>query len=309
MNFKRLNSAGKSKIFLICLLSLLLLPANIQAKKYSVVWDPRTIEQVIVFGETTDLSVTFISKINLNKVNLWVVPELQPFVSVEPSHFKTIKANTPYEVTVHFYVPQDAQAGIYKGTIHLKKNYMTYLHALKVELNVIEGQISMTTPYVNSTDIASINEAFSSTACAPWGFAHNGIDFFPNGNLKPFQAVSSGVIEDVQLWQNDISLNWQVNVRIKYNDTYSVEYAFEPFSTIQSDGDTQLANILVSAGQNVSQGDIIGNLYTVGGGAHVHFGLIKDGIAICPEPYFTIDARDSILNLIHIVWPDANMCY
>lgn len=37
--------------------------------------------------------------------------------------------------------------------------------------------ISMITPYKNSSDMASINEAFSSTASAPWGFAHDGIDF------------------------------------------------------------------------------------------------------------------------------------
>ncbi len=171
------------------------------------------------------------------------------------------------------------------------------------------GEISMITPYVNESDMVSINEAFSSNDSAPWGFAHNGIDFFPNGNSKPFQAVSSGVVEDVKLWQNDKSLNWQVNVSIKYNGTYSVEYAFEPFSTAQSDGDTQRANILVSAGQNILQGDIIGNLYTVGSGAHVHFGLYKNGVAICPEPYLTPTSKDSILNLIHKDHPDWNMCY
>lgn len=172
-----------------------------------------------------------------------------------------------------------------------------------------DGDISMITPYKNSSDMASINEAFSSTASAPWGFAHDGIDFFPNGNLKPFQAVSSGVVEVVQLMQNNITSNWQVNVRIRYNSTYYVEYSFEPFSTVQSDGNTQLANILISVGQNVAQGDIIGNLYTVGSAAHVHFGLYKNGAAICPEPYFTPEARTSILNLLYVVWPGANMCY
>lgn len=171
------------------------------------------------------------------------------------------------------------------------------------------GDISMITPYKNSSDMKSTNEAFSSTANAPWGFVHNGIDFFPNGNLKSFQAVSSGKVENVVLSQNDKTSNWQVNVSIKYNDTYSVWYGFEPMSAVQSDGDTQRANILVSTGQNVSQGDIIGNLYTVGGGAHIHFGLYKNGTAICPESYFTPGDRNSILNLLHVVWPAANMCY
>jgi len=78
---------------------------------------------------------------------------------------------------------------------------------------------------------------------------------------------------------------------------------------VQSDGNTQLANILVSVGQNVTQGDIIGNLYTVGDFAHVHFGLYENGVAICPEPYFTSQARNSILNLLRLIHPDASMCY
>ena len=171
------------------------------------------------------------------------------------------------------------------------------------------ADISLTTPYVNASDIASINEAFSSSATAPWGFEHNGIDFSPSGSLKPFQTVSSGVVEEVRLWQNNISSNWQVNIRIKFNSTYSVEYAFEPFSTVQSDGQTQRDNILVSVGEILSQARIIGNLYTAGSGAHVHFGLIKNGVAVCPEPYFSAAARDSILNLIHKDHPAWNMCY
>jgi len=110
------------------------------------------------------------------------------------------------------------------------------------------GDISMITPYKSSSDIANIGEAFSSTYSAPWGFAHSGINFFPNGNLKPFQAVSSGSVDLVELSQNDLTSNWQVNIHITYNDTYSIDYVFEPMSKIQSDGNTQRANILVSTG-------------------------------------------------------------
>jgi hypothetical protein len=171
------------------------------------------------------------------------------------------------------------------------------------------ADISMTTPYVTTSDIASINECFSSSTNAPWGFVHNGIDISPDGNLKPFQTVSSGVVEEVRLWQNSISSNWQVNVRIKFNSAYSVEYAFEPFSAVQSDGQTQLNNISVSVGQTISEASIIGNLYTAGSGPHAHFMLMKNSVAICPEPYFTTAARDSVLNLIHKNHPTWNMCY
>jgi len=84
-------------------------------------------------------------------------------------------------------------------------------------------------------------------------------------------------------------------------------------SADKSDGETQLDNIVVSEGQTVSQGDIIGYLYDpvgLGHGAHVDFGLLnEDWDRICPEPYFTSEARDSILSLIHEAHPSWDMCY
>ena len=169
--------------------------------------------------------------------------------------------------------------------------------------------ISMITPYVNSSDTAFINEAFSSDATAPWGFMHNGIDFFTTANLKPFWSASSGIVEEVRLWQNDISLNWQVNVTIRCDSSYSLVYVFEPMSGFAADGQAQLNNISVVEGQVLSKGDSIGNLFIAGSGTHVHFGFSKNYTAICPEPYFTSGARTSILNLIHKDHPTWNMCY
>ena len=170
------------------------------------------------------------------------------------------------------------------------------------------GEMStICTPYINETDMTRI-VPFSSSDNCPWGRAHGGISFHATGNLKPFQAVCSGMVNKVMLLQNNI--NWQVNVRITFNSTYAVKYAFKPMTNLQSDGETQLANISVLDGQSVSQGDIIGYLYTAHEEyAHVYFCLHKNLDAICPEPYFTPEARDSILNLIHKDNPDWNMCY
>jgi len=169
--------------------------------------------------------------------------------------------------------------------------------------------IAMTTPFVSSADIASINEAFSSTTSAPWGFVHHGVDFFPSGNLRRFLSVAPGTVEEIRLWQNDLTANWQVNVTIRFSSQYSVEYIFEPFATSQTDGQDQLSSIAVSRGQVLSQGQPIGALHTAGAGAHLHFGLRRRGAAVCPEPYFAPAARDSILALIHKDHPDWSMCY
>ncbi len=189
----------------------------------------------------------------------------------------------------------------------------------------------LVTPYVNESDMASINKGFSSdNSSSPWGSVHDGIDVFPKENLKPFQAACSGVVDSVQLRQADVASNWQVTVLIECNPyvpntggyfpPLSVDYVFEPMSNVLTDGQTQLENMAVVEGQAVSQGDVIGDLYVAGEGAHVHFGLLAFGsstwsalgvpsIPFCPEPHFAPEAKNSILNLLHVVWPGAIMCY
>lgn len=170
------------------------------------------------------------------------------------------------------------------------------------------GDISMRLPYSSSSDIGMYTNGFSATTNAPWGFVHNGIDLIPSTNLLPFHAAASGKVVELRLWRNDISLKWQVNVSIQYNSTYTGAYTFETFSTNQSDGQTQLNNIPLSLGRFVSQGDLIGKLLMVGSGAHLHFGLIKNETAICPEPYLTTEARNSLLDMIHHFHPTWNIC-
>jgi hypothetical protein len=138
------------------------------------------------------------------------------------------------------------------------------------------------------------------------------------------------VVDSVQLQQNSVTSNWQVNLLIVCNpyvpdpnmggyfSPLAVETIFEPRSTIQTDGQAQLDNITVTMGQAVTQGDVIGSLYTAGEGAHVHFGTLPLGSMLahgvpnmpnCPEPHFAPAAKTSILNLLHAVWPGAGMCY
>ncbi len=168
---------------------------------------------------------------------------------------------------------------------------------------------SLITPYVDIADMASINEAYSESDNAPWGFRHQGVDFFPAGDLKPFRAACSGTIGEFRLWQASENSNWQINVGIDYNDTYTVSYAFETFSTDPVDGLEQLDNMLVASGQRVEQGDIIGYLHAVGGGAHIDFGLNTGGGRVSPDNYFTPEALASILELLHRTFPGASLSY
>ena len=191
----------------------------------------------------------------------------------------------------------------------------------------------LVTPYVNASDITKIDPGFSSEySTSPWGFVHDGFDIYPNGDLKKFRASCSGTVDTVLSHQPSPGSNWQVKVLIQCDDyvidpddggyfiPFSVEYLFEPMSTNPLTGALQRGLIVVSEGDVVSQGDPVGALYAVGADAHVQFGVVQYGssffsslgvpnLPICPEPHFDEAGRNSILNLLHVAWPNADMCY
>jgi len=172
-----------------------------------------------------------------------------------------------------------------------------------------ETGLTIITPYVNKSEISSINEAFSNSAGAPWGFVHAGIDFMTKKDLVPFQAVADGKITNSNYKQENNQQGWHYGFCIGHND-YLVCYNFETFSGADAVGPRQAANIFVKDGDEVKQGDIVGNLVHGGSGAHVDFGVIPPGRErSCPEPYFTKEAKASVLRLIHKDHPAWNMCY
>jgi PKD repeat protein len=91
-------------------------------------------------GQKRDLTVEFISSSNLKNVNTSVVPNLKPFVTLEPTSYKIINANTIYKLNLHFFVPYNTKKGTYDGTITLRTGSKTCSQPLKVVLKVGSGQ-------------------------------------------------------------------------------------------------------------------------------------------------------------------------
>lgn len=156
------------------------------------------------------------------------------------------------------------------------------------------------------------NAAFYSTEAyggpdAPWGFYHNGIDFMTQTNDQPIQAAADGkVIRLVERF--NAGSRWQVELTIKHGP-YDLQYAFEIFSSSKQDINAQLADITVKLYQHVHRGQIIGNLHRINEGAHVHFGIAKNNQVVCPEPFFTAQARSDVLTMIDKTYPGATICY
>ena len=128
----------KNKTLLVLFLSLFALSIFAQAKNYPIEWTPKKIEKTIGLGGIEELTVTFVSSARLEDVDLWIVPELQSFVSLEPNHFEIIEANISYEVEVRFFIPYYTETKLYDGNIHLREDSKTYPQTLKVELNIVD---------------------------------------------------------------------------------------------------------------------------------------------------------------------------
>ncbi len=140
----KLNSVMKSKWFVICLIILSLVLFLAQGQRGTVKWNPAKIIKTMRPGKSQDISVTFISNSVLNNVKLWTGPALQPFMSVEPNYFSTIKVSTPVTVTLHVSVPPGSQLGSYNGTIDLVGDSATYTKTLKVEIKVVDFDAAAT---------------------------------------------------------------------------------------------------------------------------------------------------------------------
>ena len=140
-------------------------------------------------------------------------------------------------------------------------------------------------------DIASIRimEAFSTDASAPWGFAHNGIDFMTDRDREPVIASADGTIARVDVKRYPPLNNWQINIALRINNRYSIAYSLEPMTSDDAIGQTQQALVAVTVGQSVRAGDVIGELIGGVNGAHVHWGISDATVdrAICPAPFLT----------------------
>lgn len=119
-----------------------------------------------------------------------------------------------------------------------------------VSVTVTSTALTLTpllTPYVNESDMASINALFNSRSDSgsPWqlngiAWIHDALDILPQANLQPFQAVCSGRVLWVFASEND------VDVMLACDSIFIANYHFEPQSLQGGTGQVQLANIAVA---------------------------------------------------------------
>jgi len=164
--------------------------------------------------------------------------------------------------------------------------------------------------YVNQSDIYAFNEGYSESENCPWGFVHNGIDyFFRNGSAVLAAAPGQVISVTTKDYGPQEENRYHVAVEIQFNATVILLYNFEPWTQDAQDLDCQVELLMVDVGDWVVAGQQIATFLNMGDGAHVHFGVIQNGAAQCPRQYFSDAAYAEIMELVHYYHPDWDLCY
>jgi hypothetical protein len=164
--------------------------------------------------------------------------------------------------------------------------------------------------FVHTDNITAVNEAYSNTANCPWGFKHEGFDFFFANNSRVI-AAAPGQVERIEThdWGADKENRYTVNVQIRFNCSAVVNYHFESWTAQSDDWEHQKAIIGVKEGDWVSIGQEIGHMLSIGPGAHIHFDVVENNERHCLTQYYSAEAYQKMTDLIHLFHPDWELCY
>ncbi len=164
--------------------------------------------------------------------------------------------------------------------------------------------------YANRSDIESYNEGYSESDSCPWGFIHNGIDFFYFNNSDVI-AGAPGLVERIDLndWGPEAAHRYTINVEIKFNGTVSLWYGFEPWTNSTLQQAQQVAMFNFEVGTWVAKGDVIANFLSAAGSAHIHFGVVQEGVWRDPVLYLSTSGYNELLGLIHDFHPTWDISY
>jgi len=72
----------------------------------------------------------------MQNIVIEAVPEIAPFLNVQPNSFESVPAGQPQSVRLAFSIPTDATFGIYDGTIHIRFGSQTLPQTLKIVVRV-----------------------------------------------------------------------------------------------------------------------------------------------------------------------------
>ncbi|MBN2156801.1 MAG: hypothetical protein JW776_12230 [Candidatus Lokiarchaeota archaeon] len=130
-------------------------------------------------------------------------------------------------------------------------------------------------------------------------------DFFFN-NMTPVIACAPGRVERID-WlaaEEDLPFNtslYIINVGVRFNESVSITYCFEPFTNKTSDWELQGQLLNVTIGDWVKKGDLIGVFLKINQYAHIHWDISIPCMDIgypSPEYFYDMEGYNQMLDLI-----------
>ena len=170
--------------------------------------------------------------------------------------------------------------------------------------------------YVNTTysskgQINKVDNAYSNTTVCPWGYIHEGFDFYFKFNQR-FYSAAPGLVDAIYIIDRGSGLNrYAVNITIKFNSDIQCEYILELYTSNPADITTQLSKIYITEGQWIMLGWAIGDFHQIiNGTSHIHFAIRENGAYLPLDKYFSSVSYDLMMNLIHDYKPSwLYLCY
>lgn len=135
---KQVNFIQKT-LFGLLLIGLLVFTTFAQGNDSLVIWSASEINQTIGNGITSPTEVKLRVTRPFTKVHISPVPELQKFITVEPSYFAHLRPDTEYTVKISYSLHGGVAEGIYEGSIRLRSLMRTISQSLKAKVVVNYG--------------------------------------------------------------------------------------------------------------------------------------------------------------------------
>jgi hypothetical protein len=162
--------------------------------------------------------------------------------------------------------------------------------------------------FENSSDINAFNEGFSTSSACPWGFEHNGIDFFFYNNSNVI-AAAPGQVWEISNYIGEGKNKYHVKLNIRFSNSILLSYGFEPWTDNTSYRDKQWDILQVKVGDWVQKGDVIAQFLQCNESAHIHFDVLENNQRYCPTKYFSTEGYTQMMELIHFYHPTWDLCY
>ncbi len=164
--------------------------------------------------------------------------------------------------------------------------------------------------YIDRSDILYFGAAYSTSNSCPWGFAHCGLDLVFK-NASSVVAGAPGRVTHFEVRDNGAATEnrYTVIIEISFNSTTALHYCFEPWTNNTAMRDQQLSMIRVGLGDWVMKGEVIGAFLHLADASHVHFGVKVNHQWVDPRPFYSPEAYEEMMALIHTYHPDWEMSY